>query len=329
MFPPVGPALTSTMTSARDQVRTTASKEIDLQVNLDSLSLESLKEKTLKELFGSDVLMLPATKVNRVVQQLGLDGVKALLPYLVEMAKPFARPPISKFRVGEAALGKSGNVYLGINIEFKGCPLNYAIHGEQFAFANARFHREKELVAIALPAAPCGHCRQFMHEAGTDMTIIAPSTLSLNSPYVETPLSTLLPRPFGPEDLKIEGRLMTRPPEFHSAYHDPLVAKAVEAAHDSYAPYSRSPAGVAIMTKQGNIYTGSNLDNAAYNPSLAPLQGALVALIANSGNYEDITDVVLVERSDREISHKGSSLDLLSTIAPQATFKHMTVDRFQ
>jgi cytidine deaminase len=194
---------------------------------------------------------------------------------------------------------------------------------------NARLHGEEEIVAIALPAAPCGHCRQFMHETGADIKIIVPSNPPSPSPFLEIPLSKLLPMPFGPGDLGIEGRLLTRPPEFHSSHADPLIAKAIVAAHDSYAPYSRSPAGVAILTKQGKIYTGSNLDNAAYNPSLAPLQCALVALIADSGNYEDITQVVLVEKSDREISHRGSSQDLLSTIAPQAEFKHITLDSFQ
>jgi cytidine deaminase len=71
------------------------------------------------------------------------------------------------------------------------------------------------------------------------------------------------------------------------------------------------------------------LDNAAYNSSLAPLQGALVALIVDSGEYEDIAHVVLVEKSDREIRHKASSEELLSTIAPHAVFKYIIVDSFQ
>lgn len=307
-----GSTSTSAVSSVGDNVKPTASKDIEIDISLDSLTLGSLKEKTLKELFGSNSLMIPAAKVNRVVQQLGFDNSKALLPYLVELAKSFSRPPISKYRVGEAALGKSGNVYLGINVEFKEHPLNYAIHGEQFAFANARVHGEEEVVVIALPAPPCGHCRQFMHEAGSNITIITPNTPHSFPPYREIPLSELLPMPFGPEDLAVDGRLLTHHKEkFHSSHEDPLIAKAIEAAHDSYAPYSRSPSGVAIMTKQGKIYTGSNLDNAAYNPSLAPLQGALVALIVDSGQYEDITHVVLVEKSDREISHKANSQELL------------------
>lgn len=297
--------------------------EFGVDQDVDSKELkkpESLNGKTLTELFGSESLMIPAEKVDRIVKQFELGSAKTLLKHLVELARPFARPPISNYHIGEAALGESGNVYLGVNVEFYGHPLNYAIHGEQFAFANARVHRERAITAIALPAEPCGHCRQFMHEAGTEIAIII-----LNEP-TEIPLSKLLPKPFGPENLDVKGRLLTQPPEFRSSDKNSLIAKAIEAAHDSYAPYSKSPSGVAIMTNQGKIYTGSNLDNAAFNPSLAPLQCALVDFIADQQKYEDIQQVVLVECVDRKISHKACSQALLSTIAPQAMFQHLIVD---
>lgn len=46
-----------------------------------------------------------------------------------------------------------------------------------------------------------------------------------------------------------------------------LVAAAIEARGLSYSPYSHFQVGAALMTKDGKIYTGCNIENAAYTPS--------------------------------------------------------------
>lgn len=38
------------------------------------------------------------------------------------------------------------------------------VHGEQFLMANLVLHGERSLQALAISAAPCGHCRQFYSE---------------------------------------------------------------------------------------------------------------------------------------------------------------------
>ncbi len=46
-----------------------------------------------------------------------------------------------------------------------------------------------------------------------------------------------------------------------------LIAEAVQARNKSYAPYSHFMVGAALLTKEGSIYTGCNIENAAYGPS--------------------------------------------------------------
>ena len=46
-----------------------------------------------------------------------------------------------------------------------------------------------------------------------------------------------------------------------------LIQKALEMLAFSYVPYSRYTVGAALLTKQGEIYTGCNIENAAYGPS--------------------------------------------------------------
>ena len=46
-----------------------------------------------------------------------------------------------------------------------------------------------------------------------------------------------------------------------------LLLKAVEARAFAYAPYSNHKVGAALLGKSGKIYTGCNVENAAYTPT--------------------------------------------------------------
>lgn len=46
-----------------------------------------------------------------------------------------------------------------------------------------------------------------------------------------------------------------------------LVQAAIGARSFSYAPYSRFTVGAALLTREGKIYTGCNIESASYSPS--------------------------------------------------------------
>lgn len=46
-----------------------------------------------------------------------------------------------------------------------------------------------------------------------------------------------------------------------------LVKKAYEAQKYSYSPYSGFQVGAALLTKNGKVYTGCNIENAAFSPT--------------------------------------------------------------
>jgi cytidine deaminase len=72
---------------------------------------------------------------------------------------------LQNFFVGAAGLGLNGAIYLGANLELPGHGLNSSVHAEQSMITNAAANRESGgLASIAVTAAPCGHCRQFMME---------------------------------------------------------------------------------------------------------------------------------------------------------------------
>lgn len=46
-----------------------------------------------------------------------------------------------------------------------------------------------------------------------------------------------------------------------------LMLAAIEAREGAYAPYSGFYVGAALLTAEGKIYTGCNIENAAYTPT--------------------------------------------------------------
>jgi cytidine deaminase len=245
--------------------------------------------------------------------------VEALMVELLPLARTYARPPISNYLVGAVARGISGNLYLGANIEIPGHSLGFSVHGEQFALSNAYMHAEQGISAIAVTAAPCGHCRQFINEMSPSGDI---QVLIAGSPAVK--LAALLPMAFGPKDLGFtDGALpvkeinLARP----KGVSDDLTLAALDAARKSYAPYSKAHSGIAIGTHSGRIYKGAYIENVAFNPSLSPLQTALAALIVAGDNNSAIARVALVEMENAKISQNSVTEAALSAIAPAAVLQ--------
>ena len=97
---------------------------------------------------------------------------------------------------------------------------------------------------------------------------------------------------------------------------------ALEAANASHAPYSGSPSGVAIVDCGGKVYKGSYVESAAFNPSLGPVQAAVVAFVAGGGGgYEEIVGAVLVEKEGAPVRQEDTARLLLRSISPMCHFK--------
>ena len=47
-----------------------------------------------------------------------------------------------------------------------------------------------------------------------------------------------------------------------------LICKALEAMKSSYSPYSGFAVGAALLAKSGKVYTGCNIENAAFGPTV-------------------------------------------------------------
>lgn len=286
---------------------------------IDSANAALMAEfKHIQSKIGNHPFVIEKNQVNALTKELGLTNHQ-LLQKLIPSAKEYASPSISNFRVSIAGLGESGKIYLGVNLEFLGFPLHQTVHGEQFLISLAREQHEKKLVAIALSAEPCGFCRQFIQELGDDckdLLLLIPNKEPILFPR-------LLPEAFEPKNLNIQGGLLTSNIELQKSQLESPLTAAIEAARLSYAPYTLSPSGVALETADGKIYTGSYLENVAYNPSLSPLQAALVSLIANGRHYKEISRAVLAELPlpKAKVSQALLTKALIENISPKAVFQ--------
>ena len=255
--------------------------------------------------------VLPAELMQRLQQVSGL-ALPQLTLTLLPLAAAFSYATISHFHVGAIVWGGSGNFYLGANMEFSRQSLSQTIHAEQCAINHAWLHNETSLLGITINASPCGHCRQFMNETSSAQT------LRIYLPTSEHSLPQLLPAAFGPRDLGVLDGLLQ--PQQHPLPHqltDRLLLAAAEAATQSYAPYSHSYAGVALQTQDGTLFCGRYAENAAFNPSLPPLQSALIMLRMAGHAPEDIRAAALVESQQGQISHLAATQALLDAYGVQ------------
>jgi cytidine deaminase len=103
--------------------------------------------------------------------------------------------------------------------------------------------------------------------------------------------------------------------------------EALEECRKSYAPYSKCPAGAAIVTEEG-VYAGGYIESAAYNPSMLPLQSAIIdAVIDGMPCYSEVRAALLVEVEGGAVRHQSAMAVNLSAIAPQAQFYTLEVRR--
>ena len=275
-----------------------------VQLSIDSLPSE-LRHLLGEQLTATGGARLSAKHISTTCETLAITPRELSLA-LLPVAAGFAYTPISHFHVGAIAWGESGDWYFGANMEFNRQSLGQTIHAEQCAITHAWLSGETGLQAITVNASPCGHCRQFMNETRSA------GTLRIHLPGQEYSLQHMLPFAFGPTDLGIRDTLMC-PQEavLPAVAPDSLLELARDAAVRSYAPYSHSYAGAAIQAHDGRTFCGRYTENAAFNPSLPPLQSALVMMRMAGYAPEAMVAAALVEAEKGQISHRAPSEALL------------------
>lgn len=83
--------------------------------------------------------------------------------------------------------------------------------------------------------------------------------------------------------------------------NEELILEAKKAREHAYAPYSHYRVGAALVTKNGKIYYGCNIENAAYTPSNCAERTAFFkAIYDGEREFEKIAIVGGAEGSDAD-----------------------------
>ncbi|KZN39068.1 hypothetical protein N474_09935 [Pseudoalteromonas luteoviolacea CPMOR-2] len=254
--------------------------------------------------------------VNQLILQLECD-IESLQQALLPIAATFAQAPISSFYVGAVIFDKqTGNMYLGANLEFKHQALSLVVHAEQAAIANAWINGAKEITSIAINAAPCGFCRQFMNELSTA------GTLEILLPTGRYSLEELLPCDFGPQDLGNQESLMSHKKE-NIEIELPVSEELKEQVRLAYVPYSKNMSAAELVLTDGRVFYGRYAENAAYSPSLSPMSSVLsqLALAGEKLPEAEVERITLVETKGYE-NQKSVAQAVLTNLNGDSSLVH-------
>jgi cytidine deaminase len=116
------------------------------------------------------------------------------------LARERAYAPYSQFRVGAALATRDGRVFHGCNVENQSYGLTTCAERTAFFAAIAAGCKPGDFVQIAVigdtiePIAPCGACRQVMHELGGPAFVVIEANLRGHARY--STAAALLPGAF-------------------------------------------------------------------------------------------------------------------------------------
>jgi cytidine deaminase len=95
---------------------------------------------------------------------------------------------------------------------------------------------------------------------------------------------------------------------------DQLIRRARQARTHAYAPYSKYAVGAAVLTASGKIFTGANVENAAYPAGICAERAAIFTAVGE-GERELVAVAVATENGGTPC---GSCRQVLSEFGPRA-----------
>jgi len=83
-----------------------------------------------------------------------------------------------------------------------------------------------------------------------------------------------------------------------------LIQKAIEAKDRSYSPYSKFPVGAALLTVEGEVFVGTNVENSSYGLSMCAERAAIVSAV--SRGYRKFRSIAIVSDQKEPTSPCGA-----------------------
>ena len=97
-----------------------------------------------------------------------------------------------------------------------------------------------------------------------------------------------------------------------------LIDLAFSMLERSYAPYSHFPVGAALLCGDGTVFTGCNVENAAYGSTICAQRTALVKAVSE-GRRDGFTRIAIAGRGGDYCWPCGACRQMLYEFAPDLT----------
>ena len=104
-----------------------------------------------------------------------------------------------------------------------------------------------------------------------------------------------------------------------------LCAQAVAMLDMAYVPYSHFPVGAALECDDGTVYTGCNIENAAYTPTNCAERTAVFKAV--SEGHRTFTRIAIAARTERFTAPCGVCRQVLSEFNPELTMEVILVNQ--
>lgn len=96
-----------------------------------------------------------------------------------------------------------------------------------------------------------------------------------------------------------------------------LIEKAKEARSLSYSPYSHFAVGAAVLTKDGKVFVGANVENSSYPLCMCAERNALYNAYMNGYKKSDLLALALSADTDGPCSPCGACRQVISELFPK------------
>ena len=91
---------------------------------------------------------------------------------------------------------------------------------------------------------------------------------------------------------------------------------AKQASENAYAPYSNFKVGASLVTKDGKVYKGCNVENASYGLTNCAERTCLFGAYAHGVKKEDIVMMCIYSPKNHVVSPCGACRQVMSELIP-------------
>ena len=104
-----------------------------------------------------------------------------------------------------------------------------------------------------------------------------------------------------------------------------LCQKAIEMLDRAYCPYSHFPVGAALECEDGTVFTGCNIENAAYGPTNCAERTAVFKAV--SEGYRQFKRIAIAADTEQFCAPCGVCRQVLSEFDPAGQMEVILVNR--